>query len=137
MNEPRQAYMKLLGEAGCYFLCLVHLAEVLTHERIDAIPILLEAEEKGIVGKDCLIYDAAQVMGLLTGVIWEKRYEDAGYQVKPGELEVRRYEKKSGEGTLAHFVVGDGNGHIEYDPLGFSRTVRDGKLASKRIFSRL
>lgn len=137
MNEPRQAYMKLLGESGCYFLCLVHLAELVTHERIDAIPVLLAAEEKGIVNKDYLVFDAAQVMGLLTGVVWEKRYEEAGYRAGPGELEVLRYERNTGEGNRAHFVVGDGHGKIEYDPLGFSRTVKEGRLASKRIFRRL
>jgi hypothetical protein len=136
MNEPRQAYMKLLGEEGCYFLCLVHLAETVSKERIDAIPFFLEALEKNYIRMDCTVLDPARVMHLLTGVVWVKSHQPANYQIKAGEMEVLRYERKTGSGTTVHFVVGDGLGEIEYDPMGDSRTVREGSLVSKRIFSR-
>lgn len=136
MGEPRQAYMKLLGEEGCYFLCIVHLAEQLTNERIDAIAALLEALDRGFIKSDCTVLFAEDILRSLTGIIWIKTHEESSYQVKGGQLEILRYERKTGAGTMVHFVVGDGNGEIEYDPLGSSRTVREGYLAGKRIFTR-
>lgn len=136
MDEPRQAYMKLIGGEGCYFLCLVHLAEIVSRERIDAIPAFLQAVHREQVKMDCTVLLADKVLEALTGVVWKKTHEAAEYQPKDGEFEILRYERKSGSGTMVHFVVGDGRGEIEYDPMGESRTVREGSLVSKRIFSR-
>jgi hypothetical protein len=128
--------MKLLGEEGCYFLCLVHLAEQITGERIDAIPVLLEALDKTLVKTDCTVLAAEKVMQLMTGVAWIKSHEDADYRPTDGQLEVLRFERKTGAATWVHFVVGDGEGSVVYDPLGSSRTVREGTLVAKRIFTR-
>ena len=130
MNEPRQKLMAILGEEGCYFDCLVHLGEGQVHERIDSIPVFLDALEKNYIKMNCLVLDAAAIMESITGVKWIKRNERPDYEPKPGELEILRFERKSGAGTVVHFVTKD------YDPYGDSRTVREGALVSKRIFSR-
>lgn len=137
MNEPRQAYMKLMGEEGCYILSLVHLGERITHERIDAIAIFLEGMQQDLVQSNCLVVDAAGLLSMMTGVQWKKTYQTPDYRPKEGELEILRFERKTGAGTLRHYVVGDGRGLVVYDPLGDSKTVRSGKLESKRIFSRV
>ena len=50
------------------------------------------------------------------------------------EYEILLYEREDG---YKHFVVGDGQGCVEWDPWENSRTVSEGKLTSKRIFKRI
>jgi hypothetical protein len=130
MNEPKQKLMEVLGKEGCYIDCIVHLGEGLLHESLDDVQVFLRALEEQQVKQNCLVLDAAGLLSDLTGVQWTKRNESASYQAKPGELEIQRWEHKSGSGTSVHFITQD------YDPYGDSRTVREGVLASKRIFSR-
>jgi hypothetical protein len=136
MNEPRQKLMEILGADGCYILCIVHLGEQQTRERVDAIPVFLDALEKVHVMRNCLVLEAAAILSDIPGVKWSKRTEGADYEVKPDELAIDRWERTTGSGTVVHFVVSDGKGGVAYDPYGDSRTVREGTLVSKRIFSR-
>jgi hypothetical protein len=130
MNEPRQKLMEILGKDGCYVDCIVHLGESQVHERLDVIPIFLEALGKEQVTMNCLVLDAAALLSDITGVKWTKRTEGPDYIAKPGELIIDRWERTTGSGTVVHFVT------FDYDPYGDSRTVREGKLVSKRVFAR-
>jgi hypothetical protein len=85
---------------------------------------------------DCTLLFAEKILQSMTGFTWNKTHEAADYQTKIGQLEVLRFERKTGAATWVHFVVGDGSGGVEYDPLGSSRTVREGSLVSKRVFTR-
>jgi hypothetical protein len=134
MNEPRQKLMETLGDEGCYVHCIVHLGEGVVQERVDTIPVFLDALDKKHAQMNCLVLDAAAILGSITGVEWVKRNEGPDYERKPGELEIQRWERKSGKGSTVHFVVAEESGI--WDPYGNSRTVREGVLVSKRIFSR-
>lgn len=131
MKEPRQRVMSEVGEEGCYLLCIVDIAEEVLKERIDAVVAYLDGIERGFVQENCLMTNAAGFLEMLTGVKWEKRYESATYVKKDGEFEVQKWQRKSGVGTVDHFK------REIYDPYGDSRTVREGYLESKRIFSRV
>ena len=65
---------------------------------------------------------------------WPAKYtgvhEGPEYECKDDEVEILRFEL----GNQSHFVVGDGNGRVTYDPMGVSKTVAEGRLVSKRIF---
>lgn len=131
MKEPRQRVMESLGKEGCYFLCLVDIAEEVLGERIDAVPAFLRAVEEGLVQMNCLVNDAAAVLMMLTGVGWSKDYKDSLYVPRESDFEILKYERKNGTGTVVHFV------RPGYDPYGDSRTVREGRLESKRVFRRI
>ena len=134
MNEPRQKIMFTLGEAGCYFLSLVHIAEDLHGgRRIDAVQMFLSAVQLGLCRDDCFIVDPGGIMQLLYGGRWTWRKEAANYAVTDGEFEVLRFERPTPGFVYSHFVLGDGTGHVKYDPLGDSKTVAGGTLISKRI----
>ena len=60
-SESRQKVMKMLGEYGCYFLSLVHLAENITEKRIDAVEQYLEALNKKLSGYDIFCEDIAEI----------------------------------------------------------------------------
>ena len=130
MKEPRQRVMSEVGEEGCYLLCVVDIAEEVLRERIDAVVAYLDGVEKGCVRENCLMTKSEGFLEMLTGVPWTKRYESATYVKKNGEFEVQKWQRKSGSGTVDHFK------RENYDPYGDSRTVREGFLESKRIFSR-
>jgi hypothetical protein len=129
ITEARQKIMEILGRDGCYFLCLVRLAETITQNRIDAIPVYIEAVDRKWMDADCFIVQPHRVLELMTGRRWTVRKEDKKYLTAPGELEVLRYEGTVGRTTIGHFVLPD------YDPLGSSLTVQNGYLVSKRIFA--
>jgi hypothetical protein len=48
-----------------------------------------------------------------------------------GEIEVLYFKHPTAGG---HFVAGDGEGHVAFDPWGVSRSATEGVLESKRVF---
>lgn len=130
-SESRQKVMKMLGEYGCYFLSLVHLAENITEKRIDAVEQYLEALNKNWVDREATLIDPAAVLSHMTGGRCSVKKESADYTTQRNEYEILLFIN----GTYQHFVLGDGTGAVLYDPLGNSKTVAVGKLSGKRIFS--
>jgi hypothetical protein len=134
MIEPRQKIMLALGEGGCYFLCLIRLAESLHSDyRIDAVPTYLQAIKDKNLQEDCTVLNPAGIMQTLYGGRWYYHKEGISYKCGPGEFEILRYERPTPAKVFSHFVLGNCNGGIEYDPLGESHTVANGYLVSKRI----
>lgn len=133
MNEPRQRIMLTMGENACYFLSLIHLAEDMLGKRIDAVKVFLDCVAMGFCREDCFIDDPAAIMRLLCGGKWTVRKEGVLYHTVDGEFEILRFEHPTPAKIYNHFVVGNGNSGITYDPLGESNTVMNGELVSKRI----
>lgn len=129
--ESRQKIMKQIGDTGCYFLCIVNMAERITGKRIDAVEHYLAAVNNKLMQENCFVMYPDKIMEQMTGTRWYVRKENHWYNVKPSELEVQRYERQVINSLQAHFILPD------YDPLGTSLTVAQGKLASKRIFKPL
>lgn len=134
--EPRQRIMEALGKAGCYFLSIIHLAEYCTKERIDAIEQFLIALSEGNVQQDCFVVRPEKILSDITGIGWGVKKVTADYMPGPDELEILRFERQDVGALIGHFVVGD-KGKVSYDPYGDSKTVREGKLVSKRVFYRV
>lgn len=130
-QESRQSVMKTLGEYGCYFLSLVRLSEKIRGKRIDAVAAFVIALERKWADKDATMLDPAAILSAMSGKRFTVRKEDAGYKAAPNEYEVLLFTN----GSYSHFVLGDGNGNVEYDPLGKSRSVAEGKITGKRIFA--
>ena len=128
--EARQKIMETIGRDGCYFLCIVRIAEEITGSRVDAVAVYLFAVARQWMDATCYLVQPHRILEHMTGQRWTSAKEDRAYQVQPGEKEVLRYERTEGRTTQAHFVLPD------YDPYGDSLTVRNGRLVSKRIFRR-
>ena len=127
-----QTIAKTLGESGCYFLSLLHIAG----RDNDAIGLYRQAVAVGAMQEDCFVESPSKLLSLAAGGAWSVRHEAAGYVLAPDEIEILRFERKATTRTYAHFVVGDGRGHCAWDPLDKSQTVAGGVLASKRIIKR-
>jgi hypothetical protein len=128
-----QTIARRIGESGCYFLSLLHLAQ----RDNDAIGLYRQAIAVGVMDEDCYIKDPSRLLSLIAGGAWQVVHQAAQYITKPDELEILRFERKAAMKTYAHFVVGDGRGQVAYDPLDASQTVAQGELVSKRIIKRL
>ena len=128
-----QTIARRIGESGCYFLSLLHLA----NRDNDAIGLYKQAIVVGVMDEDCYIKDPARLLSLIAGGTWRVVHQAAQYPTKSDELEILRFERKAAMKTYAHFVVGDGRGQVAYDPLDNAQTVAQGELVSKRIIKRL
>jgi len=136
--RSRQKDFERIGAEGCYFLSIVRAAERLHARYIDAYLAYIHALETQLIEEDCFVNDPAGLLGNLTEGKWSVTKEPADYKAKPGEIVILRYERKEPTKTWAHFVLASTDGSkVEYDPYGGSKTVKDGVLVSKRVFSRL
>lgn len=137
MNEPRQKIMATLGDGGCYLLSIVHLAENILQERLDAVVIYLDALANKYMQEDCFVLEPARLMGMMVPGNWMMMKVDKDRETPPSAFEILRFERKTTLKTFAHFVVGDGKGGVAWDPLGDALTVSGGELVSKRVFWRI
>ena len=136
MNEPRQRVMSTIGRYGCYFLSIVHAAEKITGQRIDAVQVYNDATLARWMDADCFVVQPDRIMEMMTGKKWDIRHDSIAYRPHDDEVMIMRYEVKRTGITYSHFVLCSGDGSVEYDPYGNSSTVSDGQPVSSRIFSR-
>ena len=138
----RQNDMRLrvpIREHGCYFMSLLELINRYTNlplsvNRINN-SIYLGAIQQGHMTMQCYMQDPSGFCKWLGwNATYTDRHEKPTYLCKDNEAEVLCFEGKYG----AHFVSGDGKGHVAYDPYytdsGGSASVRFGELVSKRVF---
>lgn len=144
IDRPQRA-ASAIGKTGCYFLSICYLSGDRDINPLDA---YAKALGEGILAEDCTVLDAGKLLSRLSGMRWTCLKAGAGhelsldYQLKAGEREILRYERPPLPGDTAstdraHFVVGDGQCRIAWDPYGDSLTVKNGHLASRRIFRQI
>ena len=152
MNQDMQRVAAAIGKSGCYFLSLFQLSEIIGAVPADPFRLFRAFELRKWVDSSCFMLDPAAIMSYLTSQKWQVR--KAGpehelpldYMLGYGEYEILRFERplapnESKTADTAHFVVGTGIGPLDqsrvlWDPWVGSATVRDGRLASRRIFGR-
>jgi len=88
--------------------------------------------EMGYMDTNCFIYDSEGILNYL-GVKcrYNNRHDPPKYKCKSSEIEILCLKYS----TYKHFVVGNGFGHIAYNPMG--KTASGSYLHSKRIFKLL
>ena len=89
----------------------------------------MDLQERGFMDHNCYIQDPAGIlrhMGL--DAVYNQRHDPPKYKCGKDEIELLCLQYAN----YNHFVVGDGNGNIAYNPMG--KTAPDYYLKSKRIF---
>lgn len=127
-----QIACKNIGESGSNFLAILHAFGGTD----GALGWYYTAIDNGWLAPDCLVIDGGRLASILSGTKWNMRKEGPDYKPRLGEVEILRFEVVETGVTYAHFVNGDGLGSIAHDPWPGSLTVKNGKLISKRIYSR-
>jgi hypothetical protein len=125
---------------GCYYLSILFFVNKYTGRGFDRRDIndLYDLIPDIWMDKDCYIKSPLDITRYLCFNVKDFRWEGADYTCGPGEFEIlcweRTYTKDGKKKTYQHFVCGDGNGVVTYDPSGVSNAVKYGKLKSKRVF---
>lgn len=146
INEPVQKLLLAIGETGCLFLSIVRAAENITFKALNELVVFVECarrvslnekgEKKQWVEADCFVNFPAYIFEYLVGGKWIYSWESVDYKPIEGDVVILRYEWKNTKGISNHFVLGDKDKKVTYDPMGASNTVLNGKLASLRILRR-
>jgi hypothetical protein len=125
-----QTICRIIGDSGCYFLSLLRLYGY----EMQAPSLFIDFTRLKWLDEDCYVRDPAAICNFLDNTKRHRVvYAAADYILQPDEREILRYERKTTGTTFSHFVVGNGQGRVEWDPLGDSLTVKNGSLVSKRI----
>lgn len=132
-----------IGKWGCYFLCILRLAEKAMVKLLDPFYYYILAVHNRYMRDTCFVDKPGELLASIVGGEWVvlkagNGLDSAGrpydlplaYVLQPGEFEVDRWEK-SGD-PEGHFILPDG-----WDPYGKSQTVANGKLVSRRIFRKV
>ncbi len=133
-----------INDFGCYFTSCLYHAERKTGTTFDVdrvLEIYQKAKAHGIVGDQCYVERPVSLMAL-AGAIFDS-VDKAGVGVNPDAkgAELLHFHRDAdtpkgmGNAMHDHFVAGDGQGNVAFDPLGDSNTVKYGFLQNKRIFS--
>jgi hypothetical protein len=122
--------MARIGAEGCYFLSIIHAAEIITGNRIDAVEVYENFVRYGYMGGDCYINSPDKIFSALTGRRCAVSKESADYAPVGEEVKILRYDWDG----LSHFVYCGQSVDITYDPYGDSKTVQNGKPVSSRVF---
>jgi hypothetical protein len=138
MRAGIQTFLDEAGDAACYAIDIVKIAERFLCREIDVVTALEAGINYGFVhynwnnpadNDNFFVKQPAELLGFLTSRKWTVRKEMPDYVPQPGELVVQRWERKRTGSTIGHFRLPD------WDSLVASQTVRYGELVSLRIFA--
>jgi hypothetical protein len=128
------------GEAACYALDILEIAERVNGGPLDVLASLSRGIDRGFIhynekdpndNDNFFVEDPAAFLSMLTGGRWTVEKAEPGYIPAPGEYVVDRWERVRTGAVTGHFRLPD------WDSLQDSMTVRYGALVSKRIFRRV
>lgn len=137
--EPLQIVCKNIGISGCYFLCICKVAELIIDKVVNVPEIYTKATKTNVYGQpimddDCYMNNPEALLEIVTNkkiTLWKEF--DLSYIPKENEYIIGCYEWDDTMETYYHFVLLNTDKMVEYDPYGFSKTVKNGKLVSLRV----
>jgi hypothetical protein len=134
-----QTFFQEAGEAACYALCIVKIAEKITGKAIEPLYALLSGIERKFIyynwdnpddPDNFYVKDPEKFLCLFIGkrVTVIKVEYDLRYPAASNEYIVERWERPTAKMVYSHFRLPD------WDSLHDSQTVKYGKLVSLRVF---
>ena len=139
----RSGIQTLLGEAGeaaCYALDILEIAERARRRNLDLISALYQGIERGYIyynennpddNNNFFVENPAALLSMFVGGRWTVEKAGPDYIPAPGEYVVDRWERTKTGAVIGHFRLPD------RDSLHNSQTVKYGKIVSKRVFRRV
>jgi hypothetical protein len=126
-----------IQEWGCYLMSILFLVNKWTNFTLSAelINDLYKTfHKKGWIDEECTILNPNAIFSFLEmDVAYTNRHEPPVRRTRKDEIEILKFVSSYGP----HFVAGDGDGHVAYDPWGVSNAIKHGRIESKRIFRRV
>ena len=124
-----------INRFGCYFMSLLFVINKHVGYKLSTVVITklyLELVELRFMDTNCYIKDPEGILNYLgLKCKYTNRHEPPKYKAKHGEIEILCLQYPN----YKHFVAGDGNGNISFNPMGV--TADNAYIHSKRIFKLL
>lgn len=117
-----------LGNYGCYLISIYKGLHKDMPDSMIAKSIIEDfsrLKEKGYIGDDCEVLQPEKISG-------HKVMKSVEWPTEPFAFVIGKYHNK--RTGFSHFVLMRGPNEVDYDPLGNSVTVREGKVESYRVF---
>jgi hypothetical protein len=139
----KQGIQTLLGEAGeaaCYALDILEIAERVCGRKLDTLDTLCWGIERGYIhynekdpndNDNFFVENPPALLSMIVGGKWTVEKTGPSYTPRPGEYVVDRWERVKTGTVIGHFRLPD------WDSLHDSMTVRYGKIVSKRVFRKI
>ena len=134
MKNNIQEKLLEIGRNGCYFLCLLKIAEMKCNKSFSIIDTYEDFLEKGYIKRNCFVLQPKNILSDLCNTYVAYQWKEANYRPLPGEFIVKRYAMKIEKGELTHFVLFDENDTEIFNPAMDSPAYRGGKVADLRVF---
>ena len=134
MKDGIQDILLDIGRSGCYFLCLLKIAEFNGADAIDIVAEYQSALKDGTIKRNCFVENGRKFLEEITDRYVSYRWENADYTPSKGEWVIKRYVIKSGAGALTHFVLFDDNNSEIFNPTPNSPAYKHGKVDSCRVY---
>lgn len=147
VREHIQSFYLAAGNYGCYAFCIIKLAKKIL-EKKGMSPGIINEQEALIYGvegsfisfneddynsdKNFYVIDPEGFIRFLTGESYVVRFEGPSYCCKKDEYEINFWALNDSNGLrgIGHFCLPGEN------TLQFSKTVKNGKIYSKRIYKK-
>jgi hypothetical protein len=140
MKSGIQTLLWEAGEAACYALDILEIAERELVHKLDPIVALCCGIEQGYIyyneqdpndNDNFFVKNPPALLAMLTGGQWTVKKTGPDYIPSKGEYVVERWERIRTGAIIGHFRLPD------WDSLFNSQTVKYGKIVSKRIFRKV
>jgi hypothetical protein len=133
-----QTFFQEAGQAACYALSIIKIAERITGQIIDPFAALVDGIEKRHIrynwnnqddGDNFFVADPAALLSALTGrPVTVRKKTNINRGPAPREYIVQCWERQAVGKTITHFRLPD------WDSLKDSLTVKNGRVTSLRVF---
>jgi hypothetical protein len=140
MRSGIQTLFAEAGEAACYALDILEIAERVRGQQLEPLDALCRGIDRGYIyynekdpndNDNFFVKNPAALLSILAGGRWAVEKVGPDYIAARGEYVVDRWERVKTGVVIGHFRLPD------WDSLHDSMTVRYGKIASKRVFRRI
>lgn len=134
MQNNVQAKFLEIGRNGCYFLCLLKIAELKLNKSLSVIDAYEKFLEKGYIKRNCFVLQPESILSDLCNTHVLYQWKLPNYRPLSEEFIIKRYAMKIEKGELTHFVLFDENDTEIFNPAMDSPAYRGGKVADLRVF---
>lgn len=140
MKAGIQTFLIEAGEAACYALDILQLAEKITGKTRPVIETLIDCIERKFIyfnwnnqsdNDNFTVLKPDSMLSYLTDIRWSVTKESGDYKARINEWIVERWERVKTGTVIGHFRLHD------WDSLSDSQTVKYGKIASTRVFRKV
>ena len=140
MKAGIQTFLIESGEAACYALDILQLAEKITGKSRPVIETLIDCIDRKFIyynwnnqndNDNFTVLKPDAMLSHLTDIRWSVTKESDAYKARIGEWIVERWERVKTGTIIGHFRLPD------WDSLADSQTVKFGKIASTRVFRKV